>query len=288
MGRDRGLRFRAVSNEPEADAYRLDPVRIGLWDKYGGSEASGWVRFILETFEFPFEVVYPQTLDRGNLRSMFDVLIFVDGAIPSRESVVADPATQPEAAANVPSEYADRLGEITISRTVPQLRGFLESGGSILTIGGSASLAAHLGLPIASALTEPAPDNRPLRRELFYVPGSILEVEVDNTHPLAYGLDPVVDVVFANSPAFRLSDAAESAGIRSVARFRAEPLRSGWAWGEDYLNDAVAVVDAEVGEGRLVLFGPEIAFRAQPHGSFKFLFNGIYYGASEPVRLGAE
>jgi len=23
-------------------------------------------------------------------------------------------------------------------------------------------------------------------------------------------------------------------------------------------------------------FGPEITFRAQPHGTFKFLFNGIY------------
>jgi len=26
------------------------------------------------------------------------------------------------------------------------------------------------------------------------------------------------------------------------------------------------------------MFGPEIAFRAQPHGTFKLLFNGLLYG----------
>jgi hypothetical protein len=34
-----------------------------------------------------------------------------------------------------------------------------------------------------------------------------------------------------------------------------------------------------VGKGSLFLFGPEITFRAQPHGTFKFLFNGIYLAA---------
>jgi hypothetical protein len=38
-------------------------------------------------------------------------------------------------------------------------------------------------------------------------------------------------------------------------------------------------VQAAIGKGRLVLFAPEITFRAQPHGTFKFLFNGIYLGA---------
>jgi hypothetical protein len=51
------------------------------------------------------------------------------------------------------------------------------------------------------------------------------------------------------------------------------------------LQDGVAVVDAPVGKGRLLLFGPEITFRAQPHGTFKFLFNGIFYGGAESVTL---
>ena len=67
---------------PGNEAVALKPVRIGLWDRYGGSMPSGWTRWLLERFEFPFQVVFPPELDKGGLREKFDVLIFVDGAIP--------------------------------------------------------------------------------------------------------------------------------------------------------------------------------------------------------------
>lgn len=35
-------------------------------------------------------------------------------------------------------------------------------------------------------------------------------------------------------------------------------------------------MSAKLGRGNVFLFGPEINFRAQPHGTFKLLFNGIY------------
>ena len=74
--------------------------------------------------------------------------------------------------------------------------------------------------------------------------------------------------------------------MRPVAWFENNtPLRSGWAWGQGYLKDSVAVIDASVGKGKLFLYGPEVLFRSQPHGTFKFLFNGIYYGRSETVNL---
>ena len=57
----------------------------------------------------------------------------------------------------------------------------------------------------------------------------------------------------------------------------AAPLRSGWALGPALPEGGAAVVDAPLGRGRVLVFGPEITYRAQPHGTFKFLFNGIYY-----------
>jgi hypothetical protein len=127
---------------------------------------------------------------------------------------------------------------------------------------------------------------RPLPREKFYVPGSILQVRVDNTSPLAYGMGEKLDVFFDNSPVFRLRPEAAMKGVKPVAWFDSDkPLRSGWAWGQKYLQDGVAVAEAKVGKGKLFLFGPEITFRAQPHGTFKFLFNGIYYGGAESVSL---
>ena len=114
-------------------------------------------------------------------------------------------------------------------------------------------------------------------RDKYYIPGSILRVAVDNTSPLAYGFEKAVDVMFDNSPVMHLGPTAALSGVRPVAWFAGkESLRSGWAWGQHYLADGVAAAEAKVGKGKVFLIGPEITFRAQPHGTFKFLFNGIY------------
>ena len=158
----------------------------------------------------------------------------------------------------------------------------------MLTIGSSTNLAYHAGLPIANALTEKLEDGteRPLPRAKLFVPGSVLRVFVDTTNPLAYGLPEKLDVNFNNSPVFKLLPEASLKGVRPVAWFdNKDPLRSGWAWGKHYLYGGIAVVEADMGKGKLFLFGPEITRRAQPHGTFKFLFNGIYYGGSTTTKL---
>ena len=276
-----GLTFEETAAEPSGDALMLRKLRIGLWDRYGGSMPSGWTRFLLESFEFPFEVVYPQALNEGDLVDKFDVLIFVDGGIPSGDQ------RDREAPDFLPEEYEDTLGQVSVSTTVPLIKEFLELGGTVVAIGSSTVLAQHLGLPISDALVEIQADGstRPLPREKFYVPGSVLRAQVDNTNPLAFGLPPEIDLFFQRSPAFRLGPEAAKKGVEAVAWFGPDSLRSGWAWGEAYLEDTVAIIDADVGRGKLFLFGPEVAFRAQPHGTFKFLFNGIYYGRSEQVML---
>jgi hypothetical protein len=274
LAADKGLSFEPVASRPPGDVVRLRPVRIGLWDVYGGSMPSGWTRWLLEQFEFPFDVLFAKSLDAGNLASRYDVLIFVDGAIPSRDAG----SNQPEAS-SIPSEFRDWLGTVSVAETVPELKKFVEAGGTLLTIGSSTVMAQHLGLPLRNALTERVGSaEAPLPSEKFYVPGSILQARVDNTHPLAYGLAEKVDVFFDHSEAFKLLPEASSRGIRVIAWFDGPaPLRSGWAWGQHYLDQAAQVVEAPVGKGRVVLFGPEIVWRGQPHGTFKFLFNGIYY-----------
>jgi hypothetical protein len=285
-----GLNFEGIPVKPDGEALKLKPLRIGLWDRYGGSMPSGWTRFLLEKFEFPFTVVYPGALDAGELAAKFDVLIFPSGSIPARDPRGGgeNPFDPTPSAERIPAEYRDRLGSVTIAKTVPQLRRFLEAGGTVLSVGTSTNIAYHAGLPIVNALTEKLADGteRPLPREKLFIPGSILKVRVDNTNPLAYGVSDKLDVFFDNSPVFRMRPESALAGVKPVAWFDTDkPLKSGWAWGQKYLQDGVAVIDAPVGKGRLLLFGPEITFRAQPHGTFKFLFNGIYYGSAESGRV---
>ena len=130
---------------------------------------------------------------------------------------------------------------------------------------------------------------RALPREKYYVPGSILEAQIDNTHPLAYGMESHAMVFYDESPAFRLRPEAALKGVKPVAWYDSPtPLRSGWAWGQQYLDQAVSIVEAPVGKGHVVLFGNEVNWRAQPHGTFKLLFNGIYYGSATGTATGAR
>jgi hypothetical protein len=130
---------------------------------------------------------------------------------------------------------------------------------------------------------QPGEPEQHLSSDKFYVPGSVLRVAVDSTAPSALGQAGHIDVFFDNSPVYRLDPTAASRGVRPVMWFEgAKPLRSGWAWGQNYLEGGTAAVEATVGRGKLYLFGPEITFRAQPHGTFKFLFNGIFGGTDAP------
>ena len=279
LAEEKGLPAAAVSVAPGTTA-TLTPVRVGLWDQYGGSMPSGWTRWILEQFEFPFQVVYPQRLDAGNLKDQFDVLVFVDGAIPAGQGGGGQGGFGGGApAADIPQEFRAMTGRVTVDKTVPQLKAFLEAGGRIVTIGGSTSLARHLGLAVGNHLVERTPQGevRPIPRDKFYVPASLLEVAVDNSTTSGLGMGTSAIVMFDESPVMELPPDAIRRGLRPVAWFpTSTPLRSGWAWGETYLTGGVAAAEATVGKGTLYLFGPEITFRSQPHGTYKFLFNAIY------------
>jgi hypothetical protein len=235
--------------------------------------------------------VYPQTLDAGNLKSRYDVLLFPDGGIPEGDGGGGFGGGGGGTPANIPEEYRSRVGRVTIKQTLPQLQRFVEEGGSIVAFGGSAVLGHHLGLPVSDHLVEVTANGqeRSLPRDKYYIPGSILRVAVDNTNPVAFGMAKQVDVMFDNSPVLHLAPDASLRGVRPVAWFDTkDALRSGWAWGQHYLEGGVAGVEASLGKGKVFLFGPEITFRSQPHGTFKQLFNSIYYGSATPVGVPAR
>jgi hypothetical protein len=268
-----GVGFEGTRTQPQTGALRLRPARVGLWDQYGGSMESGWTRWILEQFEFPFERVFAPALDAGNLNARYDVLVFVAGGIPGAAARrrAADTASIPD----LPAEYRDQFGRVTVENTLPKIKEFIENGGTVVTIGSSATnLAAFLKLPIENHLME---NGEPLPRTRLFVPGSLLSARVDAAQPLAYGMKEHSDFFFDDSPVFKLGPGAEAAGVTRVAWFDSDsPLRSGWAWGQRYLANGVVAADARVGKGRVILLGPEILQRAQPHGTFKLLFNAIY------------
>jgi hypothetical protein len=287
--RQLGVPVQSVASAPKGEAMKLNPIRVGLFDQYGGLMPSGWIRWLFENYEVPFQVVYPQTLDAGDLKSKFDVLVFSDGAYRAPGSGGRGGGffnqAPPE---DLPAEYQGWTGRITPDKTLPQLKKFVESGGSIVTIGSSTGLAELLGLPVKNYLTEMGPDGRerPLPGTKFYIPGSLMRAQIDNTNPIAYGMPSTVDVFYDNSPVFKMGPDAEQKKTSAVAWFSGpQTLDSGWAWGQQYLDGGTAAAEATVGEGKVVLLGPEVTFRSQPHATYKLLFNGLYFGTAKDATL---
>ncbi|MHB1311785.1 MAG: M14 family metallopeptidase [Gemmatimonadaceae bacterium] len=268
-----GISFASASRP--AGAQKLSAPRIALFDRYGGLMPSGHMRWVMDQFGIATSNIYPQELDAGNLRAKYDVIVFPDGAIPAiggRGGRGGFGGGGPDTA-SLPEEWRKTTGSVTVDKTVPQLKAFLEAGGRVVTIGSSTSLATYLGLPVENYLAE---GGKPLPAEKFYVPGSILQASFDTTAMVNKGMDAAADVFYDNSPVFKLGADAGARGITRLAWYDKAPLRSGWAWGENYLEGGTAIAEAAVGKGTLFLFGPEIMFRGQPHGTFRLFFNTLY------------
>ncbi|HWB16912.1 MAG TPA: M14 metallopeptidase family protein [Vicinamibacterales bacterium] len=274
-----GVDVQAIAMPLDAAPTVVQRPRIGLYDRYGGSVPSGWTRLVLDEFEFPYTVVYPPDLDAGGLRDRFDVLVFNGAGMPPPSSDASEGKTAPPTAqvGDAPESpggpYAARRGRVTAS-TMRAIQAFVRAGGTVIAIGqATANAARQFDLPVVDRVAS-------LSRDVFYVPGSILRVAVDPDDPIAAGADAHVDVYYDNDPVFSLAGRSHTA-IDRVAWFdSASPLRSGWARGAAHLDGGAAIVNARVGAGRVILFGPDILFRAQSWGTFKLFFNGLLLAAT--------
>ncbi len=280
LSTDYGIVFTSITTPLSDTLKKIQPIRIGLWDKYGGSMSSGWVRWIFEQYHFPFKLIYAKEIDSVNLNANYDVLVFVEGAIPAlkNEGSFSFEEREPKLE-DVPKEFQHMLGNISVNKSIPALNKFLQNGGKIVTIGSSANLAYHVNAPVRNALVEMvAGKEKALPGEKFYIPGSVMQVTLDNNNESNWGMNATADVYFNASPVFKLlPDAIAQKQITPLAWYAtASTLRSGWAFGQAYLQDGVAAFETNVGKGKLTVFGPEITFRAQTHGNFKLLFNQLY------------
>jgi hypothetical protein len=235
----------------------------------------------MEQHNFRFSTIYSKEIDAGDLKKKYDVIIFVSGAIPSLSATAQSNSRDTTKLSDIPAGYRSQWGKISSDTSITSIKSFMESGGTVITIGKSTNLAYHLKLDVSDALVEINKGiSTPLPSEKFYIPGSILRVNVDTTLKSCWGMESSADVIFDSSPVFRIKpEAVNQIKIKPIAWFSSDkPLRSGWAWGQEYLKDGVAAFETKVGSGRFFAFGPEITFRSQTYSTFKLIFNQLYSG----------
>lgn len=231
-----------------------DAPRVGMYKSWQEPMPEGWQRWVFDQHEMPYDTLHDADIVSGGLAD-YDVLIFqaqearsiVDGFRPGE----------------VPPEYVGGLG---VAGT-EAVRGFVQRGGRVIAIEAATDFVRTLFDLDIRRITDQLPNTD------FYIPGSILRLELDTSSEIASGMrDESVAWYWGSSRAYEVSDPR----IRVAARYASgDPLLSGWVLGGEYVAGKPAILEADIGEGSVVLFGFQPNYRGQTMATWPLLFNSI-------------
>jgi hypothetical protein len=116
------------------------------------------------------------------------------------------------------------------------------------------------------------------RRGVHQIGGSIFQVELDTSHPLAFGFDPRLPI-FRDSQVFLQPSRQPGA---NVAVYANDPLLSGHISADnlEQIRGSAAIIARRAGSGRVVLFADNPNFRAFWYGTNGLFLNAVFFGRS--------
>ncbi|MGO4209320.1 M14 metallopeptidase family protein [Terriglobus sp. YAF25] len=265
------VHFRAANDPVAGSRLEVRLPRVGLYQSWVASMDEGWTRWIFDQNQIPYKRLVDDDIRKGDLAKQFDVIILPDNSANAITKGSAGRGGEGnEGGPEVPPEFKNGLGENGLAA----LREFANTGGTIVTLNRASNVYATKDAPEVKNVLDGV-TNRD-----FYIPGSILEVKVDTSHPLGFGSPSAVPIFFEQSPAFDVHGNA-----RSIANYTSDnPLLSGWILGGKYLVGNSALAEEPLGKGRIILFGFRPQYRAQSEVTYKLFFNALLYAATSPSK----
>jgi hypothetical protein len=231
-----------------------DAPRVAMYKSWQEPMPEGWQRWVFDQHDMPYDTLHDADIRAGALAD-YDVLVF--------QSQSAESILHGFAESVVPAAYAGGLG----TTGAGAVEAFVQGGGRVIAIEEAADFVKEMFDLGISDVTASLPNTG------FYIPGSILRLELEPDSELTLGLrDEVAAWYWRSSKAFEVDDPR----VRVAARYASgDPLLSGWMLGGQHVAGRPAVLEADVGEGSLVLFGFQPNYRAQTVATWPLLFNAI-------------
>jgi len=268
ISKDLGISIMATNQNLPSSLKPLIGPKIGLYQPWVSSMDEGWLRWTLEQFEFPFKLLHNAEIKAGNLNKSYSHIIL--------PSISPTALIEGREEAEVPPQYSGGIGKEGITT----LENFIQKGGTLIVIGNSVNVAIkYFGLPVKNLVDIQSIRRRfygglptQKQRENIYCPGSLLNVEIDNSHPVAFGLQKQGAVFSYFSPVFEVEK-----GTPIASYSQHNPLLSGILINENKILGKAAAVECNLGKGKVLLLGFKVIHRAQAHGTFKFIFNALLY-----------
>jgi hypothetical protein len=245
---------------------RSQAPAVGVYQSYIPNVMDeGWLRFVLDrpSARIPYALLTNEGIRALGSKPKIRVLIL--------PGLNGDQLYYGNRTAEFPPEFRDGIGE----EGAAAIGKFVREGGTLIAINDAVSLAVPLlRLPIKNALAN--------HRRLL-IPGALLRVDLDPSHPLAAGLAPSAAALFDDGRAFeptQWNQRDQELQPVIVARWApAEALRlAGYTDGHAALAGKAAIVQCDVGKGQVILFGFTPQFRGQTLTTFPLLENAIRSG----------
>ncbi len=255
------------------DCMRGGPNDVALYRSSVPSMDEGWTRWIFSRTCIEYETIEDREIRQGRFSRTSRG---VAGQKPDRYRTIIIPDQAPSTILNghrlgiMPTEYTGGLG----AEGVKALREFVEQGGTLICLNRASIFAIEqFQLPVQNTVAG-VPEKE------FFVPGSILRIELDTSHPITRGMSKQSIAWVEDSPVFEIMEGLGTSGqqnVRVIARYPQDrnPLLSGWLLGADRLKGKAALVEVELGKGRIILFGFRPQYRAQSLATYPLLFNAI-------------
>ena len=243
-------------------ATAINAPRVGIYQSWDPSMDEGWTRFVLDHYAFDYTKLHNNDIRAGKLRQRFDAIVLPD----QRSNAIMDGLDYK----TIMEEYRGGLGQAGFDA----LKQFVADGGTLISLGEASNLLVDK-LPLGVKDLK-----RTVNREQHFAPGTIVNLQVDTSHPIGWGVAPDTFGFYINSPFFQLTEGFASQKVSVVARYpNAAVNASGWLRGEELMYGRAAVVSVEMNPGKVVLFGIRPQHRAQTHATFPLLFNALYWSA---------
>lgn len=242
----------------QTSTVRVKP-RIAIYQPWTASMDMGWTQWLLDNFGIGYTEVHNADFITGNLNERFDVILLAS----ERPGAIANGLTPGTA----PSRYTGGLGDVG-SRNLDQ---FIRNGGTLVCLNQSSDYAIEsFHLPVKNVV-------KGLNRAKFFTGGSILQVTPHPQHPVMAGMPEYGSIFVDESPVFSTLEGFQG---EVLARYQEQgsPLLSGYLNGESYLYGQAAALDVVHGKGHVLLFGYQPQWRGQPMGTYRTLFNALFYG----------
>ena len=257
-----------VADTPDSRLISASLSKLAIYKSHVPAIDEGWTRWIFEQQailkSFP-ESLRDRKVRHGNLIATYHAIVIPD-QVPTT-------ILNGYKAGTMSPEYTGGLGQAGVKA----LREFVEQGGTLVCLNRASTFAIEqFKLPVRDVVAD-------VSEKEFFVPGSILRIELDTTSSIAQGMPKETIAWVEDSPVFEIvrtgagSDRVDPPNVRIIARYptNKNPLLSGWLLGESRIRGKAALVEVTIGKGRIILFGFRPQYRGQSLATYPLFFNAI-------------